>query len=105
MNFINETYYKPVTCNLNCTGTWNGNADDEFEYSNGTVIDITTLEPTTHLDVLGESMLERPLYEFGLSCKNIFLKYIEDLDCSIACVSALPFFSKKEHDTLDEVLF
>jgi len=48
-------------------GTWNSNSADDFELRDGTVIDVATLQPTTHLDVLNGSLLEQPLYDFGLS--------------------------------------
>lgn len=48
-------------------GTWNSNTDDDFELRNGDVVDVSTLQPTAHLDVLEGSLLEAPLYEFGQS--------------------------------------
>ena len=49
-------------------GNWNSNTDDDFEYRNGTLINIMSLQPTENLDVLADSLLEKPLYNFGQSC-------------------------------------
>jgi hypothetical protein len=48
-------------------GTWNSQSSDDFEDRSGTVINVATLQPSTHLDDLTGALLEQPLYNFGLS--------------------------------------
>jgi len=53
------------------SGAWTGAKEDDFEFRNGTILDINTLEVTENFDILNGTLSERLLYPFGQSCKKV----------------------------------